>query len=367
MLSGIMAAASHQPSTRWPPPNWTCTVTCSAPTGSFPPSALRDGITALQDGQCFYCCSSVLYALWGPDLEATRLRADVARSIAAAAAAGDLHLEFAVHAAAYTVAIQLADPAGAARSLGRLHAIVDVIGAPQMTWTVGWFEAFAATMQARFADAERLGRETVELGLALGAADGVAVFAGQAAVLATIAGHHAELPPIVGQAIGAGPVKLTYHLAHAIVSVASGPKAAADGFRNVPPDLMWMTSMLGYAILAIELEDLDAAAHLLAVIEPYAGQVVTNLGPAAAYTGRLASLLGRHDVADQYLNTAFEIVDAFDWDYHRAAILMARAAARHRSFGQIDDAARAWLQTAAGICVARGLPGMLAMIGELSR
>ena len=322
-------------------------------------------------------CSSVLYALWGPDLEATRLRADVAnRSIAAAAAAGDPHLEFAVHAAAYTVAIQLADPAGAARSLGRLHAIADVIGAPQMTWTVGWFEAFVATMQARFADADRLGRETVELGLALGAADGVAVFAGQAAVLATIAGHRAELPPIVVQAIGAGPVKLTYRLAHAIVSVASGPKqvardllgeAAADGFRNVPPDLMWMTSMLGYAILAIELEDLDAAAHLLAIIEPYAGQVVTNLGPAAAYAGRLASLLGRHDVADQYLNTAFEIVDAFDWDYHRAAILMARAAARHRSFGQIDDTARVWLETAAGICVARGLPGMLASIGELSR
>ena len=319
-------------------------------------------------------CSSVLYALWGPDLEATRLRADVAnRSIAAAAAAGDPHLEFAVHAAAYTVAIQLADPAGAARSLGRLHAIADAIGAPQMTWTVGWFEAFVATMQARFADAGRLGRETEALGLALGAAESVAVFAGQAAVLATIAGHHAELPPIAAQAIGAGPVKLTYHLAHAI---ASGPEqiasdllgeAAADGFRNVAPDLMWLTSMLGYAILAIELEDLDAAAHLLAIIEPYAGQVATNLGPAAAYAGRLASLLGRHDVADRHLNTAFEIVDAFDWDYHRAAILMARAAARHRSFGHIDDTARDWLERAAGICVARGLPGMLAAIGELSR
>jgi len=45
---------------------------------------------------------------------------------------------------------------------------------------------------------------------------------------------------------------------------------------------------------------------------------------------------------------------------------MARAAARHGSFGQIDDTARSWLQTAAGICVARGLPGMLAAIGELS-
>jgi hypothetical protein len=44
--------------------------------------------------------------------------------------------------------------------------------------------------------------------------------------------------------------------------------------------------MLGYAILAIELEDLDAAAQLLAIIEPYAGQIATNLGPAAAYAGR---------------------------------------------------------------------------------
>ena len=318
-------------------------------------------------------CSSVLYALWGPDHQATRLRADVAqRSIAAAASAGDPHLEFGVHAAAYTVAIQLADPAGAARSLERLHTIADQIGAPHMTWTVGWYEAFVATMQARFADADQLGRETVELGLAMGAADGVALFAGQAAVLATIAGHHAELPPIVAQAIEAGPVQLTFYLAHAIVSVASGPReiasdllgeATATGFRNVPPDLMWMTSMLGYAILAIELEDLGAAAQLLAIIEPYAGEIATNLGPVAAYAGRLASLLRRHDVADQHLSAALGIADAFDWDYHRAAILIARAAARRRSLGRIDDPARTWLEDAEEICAAHGLPGMLAMIG----
>jgi hypothetical protein len=109
---------------------------------------------------------------------------------------------------------------------------------------------------------------------------------------------------------------------------------------------MWMTSMLGYAILAIELEDLDAAAQLLAIIEPHTGEVATNLGPVAAYAGRLASLLGRHDVADQYLSAALEIADAFDWDYHRAAILIARAAARRRSLGQLDDPARASLATA---------------------
>jgi hypothetical protein len=45
-----------------------------------------------------------------------------------------MSLEFGVHAAACTVAIQLADPAGAARSLGRLHTIADQIGDPHMIW-----------------------------------------------------------------------------------------------------------------------------------------------------------------------------------------------------------------------------------------
>ncbi|MGD0936809.1 MAG: hypothetical protein ABR922_19840, partial [Streptosporangiaceae bacterium] len=76
-------------------------------------------------------------------------------------------------------------------------------------------------------------------------------------------------------------------------------------------------------------------------------------------------LLGRHDVADQHMNAALEIAGAFDWDYHRAAILIARAAARRRSLGRLDDPARAWLAAAEGICAAHGLPGMLAMIGGL--
>jgi hypothetical protein len=326
-------------------------------------------------------CSSVLYALWGPDRDATRLRADVAwRAIAAAGAAGDPQLEFAVHAAAYTVAIQLADPARAAGSLRRLHAIAGQVGAPAMLWTVGFYDAFVATMQARFADAEQLARSSVEAGVAMGAADAIAVFAGQAAVLAAIAGHRSELPPAIAQAVEAGPVELTSRLAHVIVSVAGDPggrkevardfldEAVAAGFRHVRPDLMWVTSMLGYATLAIELEDLGAAAELLAIIGPYTGEIATNLGPVATYAGRLASLLGRHDLAEQHLSAAFGIADAFDWDYHRAAILIARAAARRRSVrqlsrpGQLGEQAQAWLATAERICVARGLPRMLAAI-----
>jgi hypothetical protein len=80
--------------------------------------------------------------------------------------------------------------------------------------------------------------------------------------------------------------------------------------------------MLGYAILAIELSDLDAAAQLLAIIEPYAGEIATSLGPVAAYAGRLASLLGHHELAERHLSSALEIVEAFDWDYHRASVVI---------------------------------------------
>ena len=92
------------------------------------------------------------------------------------------------------------------------------------------------------------------------------------------------------------------------------------------------------------------------------GEIATNLGPVATYAGRLASLLGRHDLAEQHL-ARIGIADAFDWDYHRAAILIARAGARRRSArqpgrpgwpGQLGEQAQAWLATAERICVAVG-------------
>jgi hypothetical protein len=320
-------------------------------------------------------CSSVLYALWGPSPEAARLRPDVARrSIAAAKASGDRHLEFGVHAAAYTVAIQMADPIGAAHSLQRLHAIAEELGAPHMTWTVGYYEAFVATMEARFVDAEQLGRETMEFAITMDSTDGITLFAGQAAVLATIAGHLSQLPPLVAQAIEAGPVHPTLRLAHAIISVATGPKevasdlldeAVSTGFRHVPPDALWMTSMLGYAVLAIELEDLDAATQLLAIIEPFAGEVATNLGPVAIHVGRLASLLGHHNLAEQHLEHALGIADAFGWDYYRATALIALAACRRRRLGELDDLALGALGAAERICTAQGLPNLLATVAAI--
>jgi hypothetical protein len=120
-----------------------------------------------------------------------------------------------------------------------------------------------------------------------------------------------------------------------------------------------MTTVIGYAVLTVDLGDVDAAALLYPIIEPFAGQVAftgaSSQGPVSAYLGKLASLLGRHDVADAHLGAALATTAAFGWEYHRATTLIALAQSRMRRTGALDEDARAWLDEAERICTSRGL------------
>jgi hypothetical protein len=317
--------------------------------------------------------------LWAPG--SSSIRADVAaRAVAAAAASEDPLLEFSTHVAAYTVAIELADPAAARRSLARLRAIAADIGAPRMRWTVGIDETFEATMAAHLDDAERLAAETLDLGLQIGEPDAFTVYATQFFALGTFAGRHAELFPMVEQVSTDAPAAAPARLAYAIVSAAVGrediarailAEGRAAGFSDIPRDMFWMTSVIGYAVLANELNDEGAAADLFPVLEPFAAEVAfsgaTSQGPVSAYLGKLASILGRHDVADNYLHAALETADAFGWEYHRATTLIALAQSRIRRTGALDADALEWLNEADEICTARGLRSWADQIAVLRR
>jgi hypothetical protein len=309
----------------------------------------------------------VLYALWAPGSSA--LRAEVAvRAVAAAAACGDPLLEFSTHVAAYTVAIELADPVAASHSLAKLRAIVSEIGAPRMRWTLGIYETFQATMAARLDDAERIAGENLDLGLQIGEPDAFTVFSVGFFAIGSFGGRNAELLPIVEQlsndAPNASPLRIAYAIVCAAVDrVDTAREILAEGrtagFAEIPRDAFWMTSVIGYAVLAIELGDVDAAELLFPIIEPFAAEVAfngaTSQGPVSAYLGKLASLLGRHEVADRYLHAALGTTAAFGWEYHRATTLIALARSRVRRTGALDVEAREWLDEAEGICAARKL------------
>ncbi len=320
---------------------------------------------------------AVLYGLWGAGT--AQLRGEVAaRAVAAAAAAGDPVLEFATHVAAYNVGILVADRDASATSLGRLRAISAKLGYPYMRWTVGIDETFEATMAGRLADAERLAAETLDLGLGIGEPDAFTIYAGQFFVIGTFGGRHAELFPLVEQAAGEAPALHPLRQAYGIICAAVGRTDIArevlaegvdGGFADVPRGMLWMTSVIGGAVLAIELDDTDAAARLFPIIEPFAEEVAysgaTSQGPVAAYLGKLASLLGRHDDADRYLQDALAIAVAFGWEYHRATTLIALAQSRVRRLGSLDDEAAAWLDEADALCGEHGFRSWAAQIETL--
>ncbi len=319
----------------------------------------------------------VQWGLTEPGKESVRARV-AQETIAAAEATGDPRLLFSAHHSAYNVAVETADPVAAARSLARIRAMAQAVDEPRLRWIVGLYDIFEATMAGRLEEAEAMSSTTYELGIEIGAPDAATFFAGQLYVIGTFAGRHAELFPLVEQAARDSPDVLAFGLAHAICCAVVGRtdvaravlRDGADrGFGAVPADNLWTTSVLGYAVLAIELADVRAAAELLPLIEPFSARVafngVTSQGPIAAYVGKLSSLLGLHDQAERHLHDALATADAFGWTYHRATTLFALAQARHRALGHLDEESYGWLAEAADVCETHGFRGWTAQIESL--
>ncbi|MDQ1455768.1 MAG: hypothetical protein QOH28_1388 [Actinomycetota bacterium] len=321
---------------------------------------------------------AVLYALWGAGHRELRSRV-AARAIRAAESTGDPRLEFSAHLSAYNMAVQSADHAVAARSLAGLRAIAHAIAEPRLRWTAGLYDTFDATMAGRLDEAEALATANLDLGMQIAAPDAFTFFAGQVFVIGSFAGRHEELLPLVEQAARDSPGVLPFKLAYGIICAAVGrddvardilSEGLSTRFSEISVDNVWITSVIGYAVLAIDLGDAEAAAHLLPLIEPFATEVAfngaTSQGPVAAYAGKLASLLGKHEVAEEYLLAALDTATAFGWKYHRATTLFALAQARYRMNGKLDRECEAWLGEASDLCRTGGFRSWAPKIDALA-
>jgi len=320
---------------------------------------------------------AIVSAIWAPGSASIR-NAVSARAITSAASSGDPRLEFAVRISAYTVAVESGDAAVAAHCLARIRSTARSVGEPRLRWIAGLFETFDSTMAGRLEEAEALASANLELGTGIGAPDAFTLFAGQYFVIGTFAGRHAELFSLVEQAARENPGVVPFELAYAIICAVVGRRdtareflqeGVASRFADIAVDNLWMTRVIGYAVLAIELRDKEAAALLLPVIEPFAGEVafsgLTSQGPVGAYVGKINSLLGRHEEAEDHLRSALVTATAFGWTYHRATTLLALSQARYRGRGDLDPEARSWLDEASEICRRFGFRGWIPEIDEL--
>jgi tetratricopeptide (TPR) repeat protein len=247
-----------------------------------------------------------------------------------------------------------------------------------MQWVCETLNGFEATMQARFEAAEAHTQRAFELGSEMGEPDAFPLFAGQLFANRSFAGRYDEVIPLLEQALATTPDALPFRLAHAISCAVVGRRdeaarvlsdAAASEFADVPVNAMWMTAVIGYAVLAVELEDDSVAGQLYSMLAPFEHQVAfngaTSQGYVGAYLGKLASLVGEHDVADEHLLRALEINRAFGWTYHEATTLVALALSRVRRHGALDEQGRAWLDEAGAISAERKIGIVEAQVSHL--
>lgn len=318
--------------------------------------------------------SALTFALEGPGT--LPLRRDLAlRAAASARTAEDPVLELLTSRAAYFVAIESADAPLARDSLERITSIASDFGEPRLRWIAAIYQAFEAMMEARLDDAERLSELALEIGTEIGEPDAFSLYAGQLFAARSFAGRYEELLPLTQGIVDANPGYLPFRLAFAITCLAVDREdearailrgGADEGFSAIPADYTWMTTIIGYAVLAIGLQDEAIAAQLYEILEPFGDEVAfsgaTSQGPISAYLGKLASVIGRHDVADAHLRQALDVTISFGWKYHQATTLVALALAQQRRTGALDAAAEAWLDEAAAIGIARELPGVLVQV-----
>ncbi len=309
--------------------------------------------------------SALVFGLWGPDT--LDLRRQLARA-AVSASTGDPFLEFSTNRAAYYVAIESGDAPAAAASHNAIRRIAADSGQPRLRWTCEVIDAFEATMQARFDDADAHTEKMFEIGSDIGEPDAFGLYAAQLFANRSFAGRYDEVIPLLDQAIATTPDSLPFRLAHAISCAMTGREtearivlheAAAEKFAHLEVDWTWMTTVIGYAVLATELEDVDAAADLYPLLEPFGNQVAfngaTSQGYVGAYLGKLASLLGHHDIADEHLHRALALNRSFGWEYHNATTLVALARSQQRRTGTLDERGHAWLEQAHNISAAHGI------------
>jgi DNA-binding SARP family transcriptional activator len=309
----------------------------------------------------------ILHALWVPG-GAARSNELAKLAVESVCLLGEPLLSYRVYTAYFQAAVQIGDHVGA-REAWRL-AVEAATNAtdPVVRWPLALKEVYEATMTGDLVAAESLAELAYAIGEESGETDALLIFASQIGSIRATQGRIAEILPHVELAAVANPDNLGLQLFLAISCLEVGRTQEAQAvlqsgakldFAHIPFDFLWTSTMALYAIIAVDLGDVEVSIRLLELLEPFASENCFNgaisLGCLSGQVGGLASLVGRHDDAERYLLHARTVHRNFGWAFHEASALIGLARTRLARLGKLDAAANGWLDEASVIAEAKDL------------
>jgi DNA-binding SARP family transcriptional activator/tetratricopeptide (TPR) repeat protein len=257
-------------------------------------------------------------AYWGPGNLEGRL-ADSTLLLRAAREAFDIELTLQGHAWLVVDLLEHGDRTGVEVQIDAFTAGAEQLRQPLYLWNAAVWEAMKALLDGRLDEAEPLAAAAASSGIRSEGVTAPQYYAVQVLSLRREQARMGELEDPVREALATNPDRAAWRAGLALLLHETGRTGEAraefellarDRFEWIPRDGDWMVVTALAADLAYAFDDVERAAVLYELLEPFAATNVVIgigavcLGATSRYLGRLALTLGRREEAVAHLRQA---------------------------------------------------------------
>jgi predicted ATPase/class 3 adenylate cyclase len=320
------------------------------------------------------------WALTTPELVQERL-AHTEEMVRVARDTANIETEFLAHNARFHCFLELCDGRALDAEIEAMSQLAERTQQPFYRWHSTCLRTIRATLDGRFADAERLAGEALEIGRLRQSEYPAYVFEyAQQFAIAWARGLLAELWPRIESHSERYRWIPRWRDAFAAAELGDQNEARAEveryagrDFTDLSRDGLWIIHVCSLAEACVLVDDARRGEQLYDLLLPHADQNAVSytqqpFGPVALRLGMLATLFGRWEDAERHFVTAIGRCELLGARAIRARVfceharmLLARGAAGDQSHAAtlLDDAAR--------LCEELGMPGLLERISALPR
>lgn len=318
------------------------------------------------------------WALTTPGMALERL-AHTEEMLRVAKETANPEIDFLAHNARFHCFLELCDRRGMEAETQSMTEIAERLQQPFYRWHTVCLRTLRATLDGRFAEAERLAEEALELGRLRQSEYTTYVFRyAQMLAIRWAQGRLNELWPEIEDHAERFPWIPRWRDPLAAAELVDEQMArrelerhAGREFADLPRDGLWILHLCSLADAAVLVGDLGRALRLYELLLPHDDDNAVSytqqpFGPVALRLGKLAALLGYWKETDRHFATALARCELLGAHAIRARVLLEHARALVAR-GEPADRGRmeAMLEEAAQLCDELGMSGLLERVSAV--